>query len=105
MDLYHLYRVDLGTSTDNCLIDFYYAAAHLVVPLHQVLHLTPQDLDVGGSQEKHPQSTNHIPMQLQLHTRPSDRKRQQCHKPIQLKESFCFLLFVNCPKYITLKLN
>lgn len=52
---------------------------YLVIPVHQVLYLTTQDLDVGRPQQKRPESANHLPSQLQLHTRPEGYKRQQSH--------------------------
>lgn len=43
---------------------------YLMVSVHQVFHFTTQDLDVRWSQQQHPKSANHLPLQLYLCTRP-----------------------------------
>lgn len=61
-----------------------YQRAYLAVPVHQVLHLAPQDLDVLRPQQEHPQPAHHLTPELELRTRPTEVRERHGGGPSTL---------------------
>lgn len=55
--------------------------SYLVIPVHQILHFTTEDLDVRWPQKQHTKPANHLPLELQLCTRP--RQHPDVHKSLE----------------------